>query len=92
MTDEADDQGGAIAPRLRSVDRLLEDAQVIEAESAKEADALGFMARGVGPRPPCCIAPRQETSLPGPTGISLSVSRRSWSPLRELFPVVAQPG
>jgi len=61
LTDEADDQGGAIAPRRRSVDRLLEDAQAIEAESAKEADALGFMARGVGPRPPCCIAPRQRT-------------------------------
>jgi hypothetical protein len=42
---EAADRSGAIVPRRRSVDRLLEDAQAIEAESAREADALGFMAR-----------------------------------------------
>jgi len=44
VTDAAD-RSGAVVPRRRSVDRLLEDAQVIEAESAREADALGFMAR-----------------------------------------------
>jgi hypothetical protein len=44
VTDAAD-RRGAIVPRRRSVDRLLEDAQAIEAESAREADALGFMAR-----------------------------------------------
>ena len=42
---EAADRSGAVVPRRRSVDRLLEDAQAIEAESAREADALGFMAR-----------------------------------------------
>ena len=39
MTD-ADDWAGAVVPRRRSADRLLEDAQAIEAESAREADAL----------------------------------------------------
>lgn len=41
----AADRSSAIVPRRRCIDRLLEDAQAIEADSAKEAGALGFMAR-----------------------------------------------